>query len=374
MSHKYQKDFSLPPKFQETLRDFTREVLRVQPSNIYRFGYDYFTKLAKEMELKQDAESIAESNVAKIGELSPASFKNNNYQVSSSEEEVEEEDMDEFKVVHTSSDVHHNSSNPQKPISVKAQERFTSDEEEEETEETTEEEQNTEEEPIAEADHNDSFQNQSFEGDITQFLATVSDQELLNILYSHYSSFGYDALPVGAVKEELKKIFNYQLPDTMVAFCMAESDVADDSTVEIAPFCQRITNVLKIVVGGEEGPLGYSDESNSIHQSFLSPIIVNDVDVVHGLSKLELQEELKALFERAEGEGHTGALPFGKFKRELQEAELDLSRREINLLLSEAELDEHGQVVYENIISRAHSILFSAFIFDEFCTSVELSF
>ncbi|KAF0972109.1 hypothetical protein FDP41_009805 [Naegleria fowleri] len=365
MSHKYQKDFSFPPKFQETLRDFTREVLRVQPSNIYRFGYDYFTKLAKEMEMKQQQEafSTAESNVTQASKV--GGYLNS--QSSTSEEE--EEDMDEYKVVHTSS---HASSNPQKPISVKAQERFTSDEDEEEIE-STEEEQNTEEEEVGEGSQNESFQNQSFEGDITQFLATISDQELLNILYSHYSSFGYDALPASAVKEELKKIFNYQLPDTMVAFCMAESDVADDSTVEIAPFCQRITNVLKIVVGGEEGPLGYSDESNSIHQSFLSPIVVNDVDVVHGLSKLELQEELKALFERAD-EGHTGALSFGKFKRELQEAELDLSRREINLLLSEAELDEHGQVVYEKIISKAHSILFSAFIFDEFCASVELSF
>ena len=46
MAHRYQQHFSLPENFHEMLKGFTREVLRDQPSNIYDYGLEYFTRLA----------------------------------------------------------------------------------------------------------------------------------------------------------------------------------------------------------------------------------------------------------------------------------------------------------------------------------------
>eukprot|EP00634_Sargassococcus_sp_CCMP2135_P007079 CAMPEP_0198656408 /NCGR_PEP_ID=MMETSP1467-20131203/9348_1 /TAXON_ID=1462469 /ORGANISM="unid. sp., Strain CCMP2135" /LENGTH=40 /DNA_ID= /DNA_START= /DNA_END= /DNA_ORIENTATION= len=40
MSSKYQKDFAMPKDFPDTLRDFTREVLRDQPTDIHKYGYE----------------------------------------------------------------------------------------------------------------------------------------------------------------------------------------------------------------------------------------------------------------------------------------------------------------------------------------------
>jgi len=48
MSHKYQQSFTTPDNFQNILRDFAREVLRAQPSNVYEFGYLYFTRMAND--------------------------------------------------------------------------------------------------------------------------------------------------------------------------------------------------------------------------------------------------------------------------------------------------------------------------------------
>ncbi|EFC50467.1 predicted protein [Naegleria gruberi] len=342
MSHKYQKDFSLPNNFQETLRDFTREVLRSQPGNIYRFGYDYFMKLAKEM-----------------GESTPVVTAGNN-----ASKVNEEEPEQEYKVVHTNNNDLHtldeslNASSikpneddyqnissisiQDKPVSIKSQDKF---------EDNDVEEEGVDEDPEGGA-------NSAFEGDMLQAIVQISDQELLNIIYNQLSSFGYENLPMDVIKDEIKKVFNYQLPEAIMLFVMAESEISEDGTIEIGQFSQQVTNVLKTIVGVE---------------SFMEEINVNEADVVHGLNKMELDEELKAIFERAD-EGQTGAISFAKFRRELLEADLDLSRREVNIVLSEAESDEHGQVLYEKSINSAHRLLFIANMFDDFCNENDLHF
>lgn len=40
------KKYSLPPEFAKVLKDFTREVLREQPEDIYAYGADYFKSAA----------------------------------------------------------------------------------------------------------------------------------------------------------------------------------------------------------------------------------------------------------------------------------------------------------------------------------------
>eukprot|EP00613_Pedinella_sp_CCMP2098_P000621 CAMPEP_0171622944 /NCGR_PEP_ID=MMETSP0990-20121206/17594_1 /TAXON_ID=483369 /ORGANISM="non described non described, Strain CCMP2098" /LENGTH=58 /DNA_ID=CAMNT_0012188937 /DNA_START=420 /DNA_END=596 /DNA_ORIENTATION=+ len=47
MSSKYVQEFKVPEGFPEILRDFTREVLREQPKNMEKFGYDYFMEKLK---------------------------------------------------------------------------------------------------------------------------------------------------------------------------------------------------------------------------------------------------------------------------------------------------------------------------------------
>ncbi|KAF0976016.1 hypothetical protein FDP41_004692 [Naegleria fowleri] len=54
MSNLFRKDLNFPPQLEETVRDFTREVLLNQPSNISQFGYEYFMKVAQ----KEDEEKM----------------------------------------------------------------------------------------------------------------------------------------------------------------------------------------------------------------------------------------------------------------------------------------------------------------------------
>lgn len=46
----FQKKYQLPPDFSDVLKDFTREVLREQPTDIYAYAATYFKKMALEAE------------------------------------------------------------------------------------------------------------------------------------------------------------------------------------------------------------------------------------------------------------------------------------------------------------------------------------
>eukprot|EP01060_Flectonema_neradi_P020700 TRINITY_DN281_c2_g4_i1.p1 TRINITY_DN281_c2_g4~~TRINITY_DN281_c2_g4_i1.p1 ORF type:complete len:286 (+),score=66.43 TRINITY_DN281_c2_g4_i1:69-860(+) len=60
---KYQNKFRLPPQFSDVLHDFTREVLRNQPTDIYEWAANYF----KDKALKEDGVDTAKIDEADLG-------------------------------------------------------------------------------------------------------------------------------------------------------------------------------------------------------------------------------------------------------------------------------------------------------------------
>ena len=60
---KYQHKFRLPPQFSDVLHDFTREVLRNQPTDIYEWAANYF----KDKALKEDGVDTRKMDEAELG-------------------------------------------------------------------------------------------------------------------------------------------------------------------------------------------------------------------------------------------------------------------------------------------------------------------
>lgn len=57
---KYSSSLSIPPEFPEILKDFTREVLRHQPKEIYQFAAEYFAELIRKQEATASSSSSSE--------------------------------------------------------------------------------------------------------------------------------------------------------------------------------------------------------------------------------------------------------------------------------------------------------------------------
>ena len=69
MASVYQKQFTIPQDFPMLLKNFTREVLRSQPEDIYAFGASYFSELAAD-QVKERAEN-APLRTATLAEMQP---------------------------------------------------------------------------------------------------------------------------------------------------------------------------------------------------------------------------------------------------------------------------------------------------------------
>ena len=50
MASSYMNKYEVPPTFQEILRDFTMEILKDQPTNIYEYGAQFFAAIDEDRE------------------------------------------------------------------------------------------------------------------------------------------------------------------------------------------------------------------------------------------------------------------------------------------------------------------------------------
>ena len=60
MASKYIQKFPIPGSFPELVHDFTREVLREQPENIYEFGAQYFAAMDEGREFYYSQDGAAQ--------------------------------------------------------------------------------------------------------------------------------------------------------------------------------------------------------------------------------------------------------------------------------------------------------------------------
>ncbi|KAL9647904.1 hypothetical protein ABK040_008175 [Willaertia magna] len=322
MSHKYQKSFTFPANFQDVLKDFTREVLRVQPPNIYQFGYEFFLKLSQEMQ---------EENKLDI-EISKVQYKEEQGEVA--------EDNESFT-----------------PLSNEERDDYNNDSAEEIEEREDEELRNS---SSSNAHNIISFENISEEGDVLALISNNSEEDLIESMKNYFSQSLKDRfVPFNVARELFKRTFNNKLPEAMSLFAFSEIYITDDGNVDSMAFAEKAGRVLKFLVNYEMFRKGFDIGDIELH-------------LVHGLNKLELEEELKAIFERAD-ENQSGVLHFSQFKKELEEAELDLTERELNIILSEVEMNQE-LVMYEEIIPKTHHLLFIAEIFEEWCQENDVSF
>ena len=110
-------------------------------------------------------------------------------------------------------------------------------------------------------------------------------------------------------------------------------------------FASRIMNVVK-------------------NKYFAEPIDPSQDELVRGYSFSDLEQEFSMLFARADP-SDSGRLDAFDFRKELTNADFDLSQRELTVLLCEAEEDGDGMISYKKFIGKIHRLLYYVQKFDE---------
>jgi Ca2+-binding EF-hand superfamily protein len=123
---------------------------------------------------------------------------------------------------------------------------------------------------------------------------------------------------------------------------MAEADEDGDGLVDYREFVPLAVDVVQAIFAKAD----YQERKNQ-----LADLAVEEARdmLLHGLPREELVNLLEDLFKRADTDG-SGYLSRSEFHQCLKEADLGLTRKEINAIMSEIDVDGDEKVSYEEFV------------------------
>lgn len=164
---------------------------------------------------------------------------------------------------------------------------------------------------------------------IAKVFATMDDANT-GVLYVHL------------VKRALLEPLGLSRPQALYILSSDYVRIADDGTMEYRQFARDCVNaVLFFQQSNYEFP-----EASQV-----------DNPSVHGMSREELEDELRRVMRANDGEG-LGRMMYPQYRQTLMNAPLQLTQRDINVLCAEAEQTSDGFVEFKNDINNAFNLLF----------------
>ena len=134
---------------------------------------------------------------------------------------------------------------------------------------------------------------------------------------------------------------------------MAQCDENGDGVIEYREFLPLMTEILLALQAREavaEERAANEDEAREAADEMLA----------FGVSQANLETTMRRAFADADADGN-GVLSEGEFKQCLQDAALGLTKQQINVLMSETDLDGDGNVCYEEFVPICYGIFVEMF-------------
>eukprot|EP00218_Dolichomastix_sp_CCMP3274_P007625 CAMPEP_0170134698 /NCGR_PEP_ID=MMETSP0033_2-20121228/2054_1 /TAXON_ID=195969 /ORGANISM="Dolichomastix tenuilepis, Strain CCMP3274" /LENGTH=467 /DNA_ID=CAMNT_0010370269 /DNA_START=39 /DNA_END=1442 /DNA_ORIENTATION=- len=134
---------------------------------------------------------------------------------------------------------------------------------------------------------------------------------------------------------------------------MSEADENDDGVLEYREFLPVMVMIVHSLKAKEEAAMAREEAEEAARAE------VENV-LLHGMPREELEAMMGSVFEKADDDGN-GTLSRAEFKRCLMSADLGLTKKDINLLLSECDLDGDGKISYSEFVPLCFNILVERF-------------
>jgi Ca2+-binding EF-hand superfamily protein len=153
---------------------------------------------------------------------------------------------------------------------------------------------------------------------------------------------------------EFKKVFalvkeELNLTSKDVRYIMSEADENGDGCIDYKEFVPVAVDVVQTLFAKSD----FQARKNALNS--LAADEARDL-LLHGMPRTELVALLEDLFKRADTDG-SGYLSRSEFNQCLKEADLGLTRKEINAIMSEIDSDHDGRISYEEFIPLCLEIL-----------------
>ena len=134
---------------------------------------------------------------------------------------------------------------------------------------------------------------------------------------------------------------------------MSEADENEDGVLEYREFVPIMVELIHSIKAKEDAKAAAEEDEDEAREAV-------EMRLLHGIPREQLEQMMFSVFNAADTDG-SGALDRKEFARCLKSAELGLTRKEINLLLSEVDADGDGMVTYEEFVPLCFNILVERF-------------
>ena len=155
-------------------------------------------------------------------------------------------------------------------------------------------------------------------------------------------------------RKEFKQVFvslkeELGLSNKVIKQIMAEADENDDGAIEyreFVPMAVDVINVMEAKADYKENQMLDKEEALEDAKDFL----------LHGMPRDTLEEMLKNAFIKADKD-KSGYLDRKEFKDCLKASGLGFTKKEINVMMTEVDLDGDGKITYEEFVPLCFSML-----------------
>ena len=186
------------------------------------------------------------------------------------------------------------------------------------------------------------------EGGAETRLTPAQMEQMLIQLFKNADVDGSGELSMQEFKD-LIKIANLGLSDADLTRLMAEADVNHDGKIDYGEFVPLAVDLVQ----GLYAKLDVKAEADA--QEERARLAANEY-MLHGMSKDALNAVILDVFRKSDKD-NSGSLTIAEFHNCIREADLGLTRKEVNVLMHSVDVDMSGTITYEEFAPLCFDIL-----------------
>jgi len=194
-------------------------------------------------------------------------------------------------------------------------------------------------------------QSEAAQNEQSQRVHRLSQEELTELLSQMFHEADVDnsgALSMGEFKSVLQ-MADLGLSDVETKRVMAEADCNEDGEIsydEFIPLAVDLVQTMYAKMETQEARKMAEDEAREEAKAYL----------LHGMSKDEVEGVMTEIFRKSDIDG-SGALSLSEFRNCCRDADIGLTRKEINVLMHQCDMDGDGNISYEEFVPLCFEML-----------------
>lgn len=191
-------------------------------------------------------------------------------------------------------------------------------------------------------------QNAAAHGGGSTRLSTEEIHDLLTNLFIQADEDGSGALS----RNEFKKVLQsaeLQLSDREVKRVLAEADTNGDGEVSYEEFIPIGVEIVHNIYAKNEMEAARAAEEDAAREEA-------QLYLVHGMTKEQVEAVMMDIFQKSDADG-SGALSPAEFRKCCKDADIGLTRKEVNILMHSVDADGDGQISFEEFVPLCFEML-----------------